>query len=40
MGLIKDIPTCEALLRTIEDDAEEVIGGLAAKVRPREKAKL
>ncbi len=28
MGLIKDIPTCEELLRTIEKEAEEVIAGM------------
>jgi len=30
VGLIKDSPTCEVLLRRIEKEAEEVIGGLAA----------
>ncbi|KAI0682742.1 inosine monophosphate dehydrogenase [Cerioporus squamosus] len=39
MGLIKDIPTCEALLQRIEREAEEVIGGMAALVVPA-KAKL
>ncbi len=39
MGLIKDIPTCEELLRRIEREAEEVIGGMAALVVPA-KAKL
>lgn len=29
VGLIKDIPTCEELLKTIERDAEAVIDGLA-----------
>lgn len=32
VGLIKDIPTCEVLLRTIEKDAEEIIGGLGRVV--------
>ncbi|RPD55974.1 inosine monophosphate dehydrogenase [Lentinus tigrinus ALCF2SS1-6] len=39
MGLIKDIPTCEELLRRIEREAEEVIGGMSALVVPA-KAKL
>ena len=28
VGLIKDIPTCEVLLRRFESEAEEVIDGL------------
>ncbi|RPD75420.1 inosine monophosphate dehydrogenase [Lentinus tigrinus ALCF2SS1-7] len=39
MGLIKDIPTCEELLRRIEREVEEVIGGMSALVVPA-KAKL
>jgi NAD(P)H-dependent flavin oxidoreductase YrpB (nitropropane dioxygenase family) len=38
VGLIKDVPTCEELLRRIEREAEEVIDGLAAlksKSKPR-----
>jgi len=38
VGLIKDIPTCEDLLRNIERDAEAVIGRLASL--SSEKAKL
>lgn len=38
VGLIKDIPTCEELLKRIEREAEEVIDGLV-KVKV-EKAKL
>ncbi|KAJ8455250.1 hypothetical protein ONZ51_g12550 [Trametes cubensis] len=39
MGLIKDCPTCEDLLRTIEKEAEEVIGELQT-FRVTAKAKL
>lgn len=39
MGLIKDAPSCEVLLRRIENEAEEVIGGLSNLV-VKEKAKL
>jgi len=36
MGLIKDIPTCEVLLKRIEREAEVVIDGLSKlKVKPR-----
>ncbi|KAG8906939.1 hypothetical protein FRB99_005713 [Tulasnella sp. 403] len=40
VGLIKDIPSCEVLLRTIEKEAEETIGGLSQLVVPKQKAKL
>ncbi|KAI0739121.1 inosine monophosphate dehydrogenase [Daedaleopsis nitida] len=40
MGLINDIPTCEDLLRTIETEAEETIGRMAALRVPSVKAKL
>ena len=40
MGLIKDVPTCEELLRRIEAEAEEVIAGMAALRTPAAKAKL
>ena len=39
LGLIKDISTCEELLRRIERESEEVIGGMSALVVPA-KAKL
>ena len=39
MGLIKDIPTCEELLRRIERETEEAIEGLAKLRVPREAAK-
>lgn len=32
MGLIKDIPTCEELVRRMEGEAEGVINGLAGLV--------
>lgn len=38
IGLIRDIPTCEDLLRRIEREAEEVINGMGRLVV--EKAKL
>jgi NAD(P)H-dependent flavin oxidoreductase YrpB (nitropropane dioxygenase family) len=38
VGLVKDIPTCEDLLKNIERDAEAVIGRLASL--SSEKAKL
>lgn len=38
VGLIKDSPTCEELLKRIEQEAEEVISGLGSLVV--EKAKL
>jgi NAD(P)H-dependent flavin oxidoreductase YrpB (nitropropane dioxygenase family) len=38
VGLIRDIPSCEELLRTMEREAEEIIGGLGGIVQ--EKAKL
>lgn len=40
VGLIKDIPTCEELLRRIESEAEAVIDGLFALKSSIEKAKL
>lgn len=41
IGLIKDCPTCDELLRNIERDAEEVIDGLSRlRVRSRENARL
>ena len=40
MGLIKDVPTCEELLRRIEAEAEEVIADMAALRTPAAKAKL
>lgn len=33
IGLIKDIPTCEVLLRRIEKEAEEVIVGMGRMVK-------
>ena len=39
IGLIKDVPTCEALLRRIEQEAEEIIDGLAS-LKVTAKAKL
>ena len=39
MGLIKDIPTCEELLRRIERETEEAIEVLAKLRVPREAAK-
>lgn len=41
VGLIKDSPTCEALLRRIEKEAEEVIEGMTRlRVIAKEQAKL
>ncbi|KAG9012510.1 hypothetical protein FRB94_005827 [Tulasnella sp. JGI-2019a] len=40
MGLIKDAPSCEVLLRRIEKEAEDAIGNLSNLVSRREKAKL
>jgi len=40
VGLIKDIPTCEELLRRIEQEAEETIDGLAQMKSSGVKAKL
>ena len=37
MGLIKDIPTCEALLNRIESEAEEIIEGMKKQINPRAK---
>ncbi|KAG8840404.1 hypothetical protein FRB91_006129 [Serendipita sp. 411] len=37
IGLIKDIPTCQDLLDSIEREAEDVIGGMAKLVVPRAK---
>ena len=39
VGLIKDIPTCEELLRRIEREAEGTIDGLA-EMKTSVKAKL
>lgn len=39
IGLIKDVPTCEVLLRRIEKEAEEIIDGLAS-LKVTAKAKL
>lgn len=33
VGLIKDIPTCEELLRRMEREAEEIIGGMSRLVK-------
>jgi len=33
VGLIKDIPTCEELLKRMEREAEEIIGGLGRMVK-------
>lgn len=38
MGLIDDIPTCDALCTKIVDDAEKVIAGLSAMVTPSRSA--
>ncbi len=40
LGLIKDIPTCEELLRRIEVETEETIDTLVALRVPRAQAKL
>ncbi|KAI6030754.1 hypothetical protein F5J12DRAFT_888564 [Pisolithus orientalis] len=37
LGLIKDIPSCEELLRGIEKEAEDTIAGLGRSVRPKAK---
>ncbi|KAF8843238.1 inosine monophosphate dehydrogenase [Paxillus ammoniavirescens] len=34
MGLIKDIPTCDVLLRRIEKEAEEIIEGMRKQIKP------
>lgn len=41
MGLINDIPTCEELLRTLEKEVAEIVGGLQqVVVTPETKSKL
>ncbi|KAG8957757.1 hypothetical protein FRC00_003555 [Tulasnella sp. 408] len=40
MGLIKDAPSCEVLLRRIENEAETIIAGLSNLVVKNEKARL
>lgn len=40
MGLIKDAPSCEVLLRRIETEAETIIAGLSKLVVASEKARL
>ena len=40
IGLIKDIPTCEELVRRVEREAEEAIEGLVRLRVPRAQAKL
>jgi NADH:quinone reductase (non-electrogenic) len=40
IGLIKDVPTCEALLTRIEKEAEDVIVGLSSMKAVGTKAKL
>ncbi|KJA16917.1 hypothetical protein HYPSUDRAFT_46824 [Hypholoma sublateritium FD-334 SS-4] len=41
MGLINDIPTCEELLRTLEKEVAEIVGGLQQViVTPETKSKL
>ncbi|KAG8935413.1 hypothetical protein FRC01_000020 [Tulasnella sp. 417] len=40
MGLIKDAPSCEVLLRRIENEAEGIISGLSNLVVANEKARL
>jgi len=40
LGLIKDAPSCEVLVRRIEKEAEDIIGDLSKCVVPKEKAKL
>ncbi|KAF9236472.1 hypothetical protein BU15DRAFT_89093 [Melanogaster broomeanus] len=37
IGLIKDIPTCEVLLRRIEGQAEEIIEGMRKQIKPMAK---
>ncbi|KAF9236468.1 hypothetical protein BU15DRAFT_49989 [Melanogaster broomeanus] len=37
IGLIKDIPTCEVLLRRIERQAEEIIEGMRKQIKPTAK---
>ncbi|KIK85598.1 hypothetical protein PAXRUDRAFT_152680 [Paxillus rubicundulus Ve08.2h10] len=37
MGLIKDIPTCDVLLRRIEKEAEEIIDGMRKQIKPMAK---
>ncbi|KAH7885053.1 hypothetical protein F5I97DRAFT_2062046 [Phlebopus sp. FC_14] len=34
LGLIKDVPTCEELLRRIEKEAEEIIEGMKRRIKP------
>ncbi|KAF8843240.1 hypothetical protein BDN67DRAFT_897657, partial [Paxillus ammoniavirescens] len=34
MGLIKDIPTCDVLLRGIEKEAEEIVKGIRRQTKP------
>lgn len=40
VGLIKDAPSCEVLLRRIEKEAEDAIGNLSSMVSSKQKAKL
>ncbi|KAF9221504.1 inosine monophosphate dehydrogenase [Gyrodon lividus] len=37
MGLIKDIPTCDVLLRRIEREAEDIIGAMWKQIKPMSK---
>ncbi|KZP33562.1 inosine monophosphate dehydrogenase [Athelia psychrophila] len=37
MGLINDIPTCEVLVKKMEKEAEDIIGGLGKMVRTQSK---
>jgi NAD(P)H-dependent flavin oxidoreductase YrpB (nitropropane dioxygenase family) len=37
LGLIKDIPTCEVLLKRMEREAEEIIGGIGSLVQGQAK---
>jgi NADH:quinone reductase (non-electrogenic) len=39
VGLINDVPTCDELLKTLERDVEDIVGGLN-KIVTLEKAKL
>lgn len=35
VGLINDVPTCEELLRKLESDVEEIVGGLQVSIRSK-----
>ena len=37
LGLIKDIPTCDVLVKRIEKEAESIIGGMTRLVKAEAK---